>query len=492
MMNRDRDLLDAILRTDLQAFARQSFTTLNPGTNFLPNWHIDAICHHLELVRNGRIQRLIINLPPRSLKSSICSAAFPAFVLGHDPTARIIAVSYGSELAVKLANDCRAVLQSSWYRRLFPQTRVSSTKNTEIEIATTRHGHRLAASVGGSLTGRGGNFIIVDDPIKPQDAYSDSKRESVNDWYDNTLLSRLDDKRTGAIIVVTQRLHPDDLTGKLLRGADDWTVLSLPAIAEDGQQIPIGESRYHHRKAGDLLHPEREPLRVLNNIRSQIGSEKFSAQYQQSPVAPGGNMIKRDWICRYETLPTQPSSTYTLQSYDTASKPGEQNDWTVCTTWHIVGARYYLIDVLRRRLDYPTLRARAKEHARTLQPSIILVEDSGLGCALVSDLQAEQFNAVAVKVEYDKKTRMAIQSAVFENGHVYFPYQAPWLQELETELFAFPGSRYDDQVDSISQALAHKINASSIWSKKSVEGLENFTEAIALDQCWGLLMGRPW
>ena len=198
---------DAIVRNDFVSFIQKCFHLLLPKVPFLINWHIFAIAFHLELVRVGKIKRLIINLPPQSLKSIMSSVAFPAFVLGYDSSKHLIVVSYGSELAAKLGNDCRAVLQSAWYQRLFPGTRISRLKNTEAEVMTTRHGYRLATSVGGTLTGRGGDFVIIDDPIKPQDAYSDSMRESANDWFDNTLLTRLDDKRTGAIILVMQRLH---------------------------------------------------------------------------------------------------------------------------------------------------------------------------------------------------------------------------------------------------------------------------------------------
>jgi predicted phage terminase large subunit-like protein len=465
--------------------------TLNPGATFLPNWHIEALAYHLELIRTGKIRRLIVNMPPRSLKSIISSVAFPAFVLGHDPSKRLIVVSYGAELATKLGNDCRAVLQSGWYQRLFPGTRISRTKNTEAEVMTTRHGCRLATSVGGTLTGRGGEFVIIDDPIKPQDAYSDSKRESANDWFDNTLLSRLDDKRTGAIIVVMQRLHLDDLTGKLLRGSDDWTVLKLPAIAEQDEQIQIGEKGYHFRKAGDLLHSEREPMSVLNYMCAELGSDIYAAQYQQSPVPPGGNMIKRQWVLRYDNLPARTSSTHVLQSYDTASKGGGQNDWSVCTTWYVSEGRYYLADVSRGRFDYPTLKARAIAHAQLHRPTKILIEDTGVGTALVPELRDRGFTVIAVQVEQNKQTRMSVQSGKFESGRVFFPHRAPWLEDLEAELFAFPGSRHDDQVDSISQALAHRIER-SLWDAKSLEGLGKFIEGMAMDCYWRGVMGRPW
>jgi hypothetical protein len=260
MTSQDRVVLNAILRASFPSFVQRCFLTLNPGAIFQDNWHIEALAYHLELVRIGKLRRLIINVPPRFLKSTVCSVAFPAFVLGHDPSKRFIVASYGSELAIKLGNDFRVILQSAWYESAFPRTRISPIKSTEAEVMTTRLGYRLAVSVGGTLTGRGGDIAIIDDPIKPQDAYSDTKRAAANDWFATTLLSRLDDKRTGAIIVVMQRLHADDLTGKLLRGSDDWTVLSLPAIAEHDERIQIGGNSYHFRKAGDLLHPEREPL----------------------------------------------------------------------------------------------------------------------------------------------------------------------------------------------------------------------------------------
>jgi predicted phage terminase large subunit-like protein len=482
---------DTVLRNDFVSFIQKCFHLLLPKVPLLMNWHISAIAFHLELVRLGKIKRLIINLPPRSLKSIMSSVAFPAFVLGHDPGRRLIVASYGTELATKHGNDCRAVLQSNWYQRLFPETRISRVKNTEAEVMTTCHGFRLATSIGGTLTGRGGDFIIIDDPLKPQDAYSDSKRESANDCFDNTLLPRLDDKRTGAIIVVMQRLHLDDLTGKLLRGSEPWTVLNLPAIAEQDEQIQIGEERYHFRKVGDLLHPEREPMSVLDYMRAELGSDIFAAQYQQNPVAPGGNMIKRQWVRRYDHLPTRTSSTYVLQSYDTASKAGEENSWSVCTTWYVIEGQYYLVDLLRGRFDYPTLKARAIAHAQVHRPNKILVEDTGVGTALVPELQNCGFAAIAVQVEYDKKTRMSIQSGKFERGRVFFPRQASWLEELEAEVFPFPGSRHDDQVDSISQALAHEIQT-SFWDDKAFKGYNNFVEAMAMDHYWGRLMGRPW
>ena len=352
------------------------------------NWHICAIAYHLEQVRLGKIKRLIITVPPRSLKSIMCSVAFPAFVLGHDPTKRLIVASYGADLAIKHGNDFRAVVNSAEYRAIFPGMRISAMKNTQTEVVTTLNGFRLAISVDGALTGRGGDIIIIDDPIAALAALSQKSREHVRDWYFNTLLSRLDDKQNGAIVLVMQRLHEDDLAGVLLRGSDEWTVLSLPAIAEQDEQIPIGNGQFHVRHAGDVLHPERESREVLESLRAQLGAETFAAQYQQQPVAPGGAMIKRAWLRRYDQLP---KSGQIIQSWDVANKQGEENDYSVCTTWLVHENKYYLIDVLRGRFDFPTLRTKVSEHAKLHKASHILIEDAGVGTALIQELKTRAF-----------------------------------------------------------------------------------------------------
>jgi hypothetical protein len=269
----DMRLLDAICRTDVVSFIRRCFHLLAPGTTFHMTWHIEAMAHAFEQVRLGKIKRLIINVPPRSLKSIVGSVAFPAFVLGHDPRKHLVVVSYGSDLAVKHANDFRAVMNSQWYQGLFRLARVSAIKNTELEFITSQNGGRLATSIDATLTGRGGDIVIIDDPLKPVDALSDSKRERVKNWYKNTLVSRLDDKQNGAIIVVMQRLHVDDLVGMLLRDSpDEWSVLTLPAIAEQEEIIKISANRCHIRQIGEVLHPEREPKSILESMRAQFGS----------------------------------------------------------------------------------------------------------------------------------------------------------------------------------------------------------------------------
>jgi predicted phage terminase large subunit-like protein len=443
----------ALLRRDFTTFVRKVFATLESGQAYLSNWHNEAIAYQLERVRRGEIKRLIINMPPRSLKSVTASVAFPAFVLGHNPARRVICVSYSGDLAKKLANDFRAVAEARWYRELFPGTRIGQ-KDSENEIELTARGFRLATSVGGTLTGRGGDLIIIDDPLKPDDAYSETKRNAANEWFRNTLLSRLDDKRTGAIIIVMQRVHMDDLTGFVTSQSDEWEVLNLPAIAEADEDITISASEVHCRKAGEALSPEREPLSVLENLKAQLGSDAFSAQYQQMPVPPGGAMIQRDWIKRYVELPPQRECSLILQSWDTAHKVGPENDFSVCTTWFIShDGRRYLIDVWRKRVDYPELKAAVRNLASRYAANRVLVEDAGAGTALVQELLGEVDGILAVVADRDKMTRFSVVTTKFESGLVFLPERAPWLADFEAELFAFPGSRHDDQCDSVSQAL---------------------------------------
>jgi hypothetical protein len=217
------DEYKTILRSDLGYFAERCFSEINPQTGFLANWHIEVIAAKLAAVRQGKIRRLIINLPPRHLKSLMASVAFPAWCLGHDPSAQILCVSYAQDLADKLARDCRSVMTSPWYRRIFP-TRLAPHRQAVQEFVTTRQGYRLATSTGGVLTGRGADYILIDDPLKPDEALSDAQRKTANDWFSHTLYSRLNDKRCGAIVIIMQRLNEDDLVGHVL-AQEQWEVV---------------------------------------------------------------------------------------------------------------------------------------------------------------------------------------------------------------------------------------------------------------------------
>ena len=269
-----RRYLESKLATDFALFVRKVFETVSPGDEFLPNWHIDAMTCVAERIINGKIKRQIVMVPPRHLKSIIFSVALPAFLLGQDPTTRIICVSYAADLAVKHANDCRAVMKSEWYRRVFRNTVVSQEKDTQYETMTTGRGYRYATSLGGTLTGRGADLIILDDPQKPEEALSEANRNSAGQWFDTTLLSRLNSKSEGAVVLVMQRLHEDDLAGRLLEKGG-WQYLKIPAIADQDERVSIGPRRTFKRKAGSIIDPRRESLEDLERLRQSMGTLHF-------------------------------------------------------------------------------------------------------------------------------------------------------------------------------------------------------------------------
>jgi predicted phage terminase large subunit-like protein len=461
-----------ILRRDLMSFIELSFYELNPQAAFSTSHHIEVLASRLEACRQRKTKRLIVNLPPRSLKSHAVSVAFPAWLLGHDPTAQIICASYGQELAEKLARDSRALMASSSYRRLFPTTRLSSEKQSVSEFLTIEQGFRMSTSIGGVLTGRGADYIVLDDPLKPDEALSETRRSSVNQWFDNTLLSRLNSKENGVIIIVLQRLHQDDLAGHVLdQGA--WEVLSFSAIAEEDEAHIIEDSlgtRHFTRKAGEALQPERESLNTLKSIRQTIGEYNFASQYQQNPMPLGGAIVKSDWL-RYYDVSSRPSSfSCVLQSWDTANKSGELNDFSVGTTWGVFDEHYYLLDVFRRRLNYPELKRAVIEQARLYHVDSILIEDKASGTQLIQDLEKDCLFGLKpydAPPGADKILRLHAQTALFESGRVLLPASATWLEEYVRELTSFPGAKYDDQVDSTTQALDYlkKNSGLGVWLK---------------------------
>ncbi|MEH2567770.1 phage terminase large subunit [Bradyrhizobium sp. AZCC 2289] len=461
---KEQDLFNAVLRSDFKSFLHRCMQTLNPGAKFMANWHIEAISYQLQRVRAGEVTRLIINLPPRYLKSLTVSVIFPAFLLGHNPRLKIFGISYGNELSGKHAADFRAIVESSWYRRAFPNMRIARAADSDVK--TTQRGYRKSTSVNAALTGMGGDMFIIDDPQKPADAQSEVLRNGVTQWFSNTLRSRLDNKESGVIIVVMQRVHLLDLTGYLTENSDEWTVLSLPAIAEADERIAFGPHKHYLRHAGEALHPAYESLATLERLRAEIGSEVFAAQYQQAPVPPGGAMIRKQWLRYYEVAPERTYRTKVIQSWDTAAKNGAQNDWSVCTTWLIHERHFYLLDVTRGRYEYPRLRETAAALAERFKPGVIMIEDASTGIALAQELrQAGTYAVRPIPVERDKIGRLYVQQSKFEAGLVLFPKTARFLADLETELLTFPQGKTDDQVDSISQALAYKpgYDASLSW-----------------------------
>jgi predicted phage terminase large subunit-like protein len=461
MMNADVQIYFAAVRSDFKTFLRHAFTSLHPATAFLDNWHLDAIADRLEQGRRGRMPRLVVNMPPRHLKSFIVSVAWPAFLLGQDPSVKVICVSYSDDLARALAREFRRVVESGWYKQIF--TNVHLTKVTENEVTTDQGGLRLSTSVGGTLTGRGADFIVIDDPIKPDDARSDKARQSVNDWYRSTLLSRLDDKQRSVLILVMQRVHINDLTGFI--EAEGFHKLSLPAIAVQDEVIRIDDDHEHCREAGEALHPDRESLVVLEQIRNALGPANFNAQYQQAPDAPDGGLFKRKYF-RFVDQPPEMSGGTLFVSIDSALSTSDTADYSAISLLLGTQGTFYVLHAERGRWDYEALKARAgayvTRYGNNQRPVHFVVENAGSGISLISTLNASisrgdgRLRCFTYQPKQEKMARAAVTLPFFEEGRVVIvnePGRNAWVEPFVNEFLCFPNGRYDDQVDSLVQLL---------------------------------------
>jgi predicted phage terminase large subunit-like protein len=353
--------------------------------------------------------------------------------------------------------NTRLIFVQSWpllgYRRAFPKTIVSREKDTQFETMTTARGYRYATSLGGTLTGRGADLVVLDDPQKPEEALSEAQRNSAGQWFDTTLLSRLDSKSEGAVVIVMQRLHEDDLAGRLL-AKGGWKHLKIAAIAEQDENVPVGPGRVHKRTTGAVIDPRRESREDLERLKRSMGELFFSAQYQQEPIPLAGNLIKADWFKYYDTAPTFSGNDLLVISIDTAMKGAPSADYSVATVWLARGENAYLLDLWRERVDYPDLRRAVHRLNEEYSTAVLLIEDKGSGTSLMQDLRSENKAPIPINPEGDKITRLAAVSVQFESGAIWFPKGAPWLNSLKAELLGFPNVKHDDQVDSISQALS--------------------------------------
>jgi predicted phage terminase large subunit-like protein len=453
-----------VLWQDLYAFIHRSFLELNAQAKFHSNWHLEILSAKLREVSEGKCRRLIINIPPRHLKSHSASIAFPAWMLGIDPTKHILSVCYAQDLSDKLARDCRQLMQTPFYKNLFA-TRISQDRSAIADFETTEGGGRFSTSVGGVITGRGADIIIVDDPLKADDALSDARRNSVNEWYDNTLRSRLNSQEKGAIIIVMQRLHANDLVAHV-QEYEKWEVLSFPAIAEQDEiysvDTPLGHQNIR-RNAGDVLQPNLVSAATLESLRNSMTPYNFSAQYQQDPQPPAGLIVKREWLKFYSENEKPERFHQIVQSWDTANKATELSNFSVCTTWGVVGIELYLLDVFRGRLEFPDLKRVVRDQANLWDATLVLVEDKASGIQLIQELLSEGFTKVkpAPKQDGDKIMRLNVQTARIQGGFALFPKHAPWLETFLQEITSFPNSKYDDQVDSMVNMLAWGTEAAA-------------------------------
>jgi len=383
------------------------------------------------------------------LKSTMISVAWPAWLLGHNPSERIMVASYAQSLSLTHSTDCRVVIQAPWYQQLFKGTRLADDQNEKEKFATTLRGYRRAVSVGGAAIGEGGNILIIDDPLNPLQASHHHQRQSVNEWFDHTWATRLDDKQHGAMVLVMQRLHPEDLSGYLL-AKGGWEHLCLPAIAPERTTVQVGAFCYE-RAGGEPLHAAREPLAVLERLKLDLGSANFNAQYQQEPMKQVGGLVHAHWFGRVNV---EEEGAQIVQSWDTGVKAGDKHDPSACATFAVVDGVHHLIDMLLVRLEYPELKRAMINHAARFNPEAILIEDKASGQSLLQDLRREtQLPVIACMPDADKVTRLMRVTPLMEAGKVALPNHAPWLAAFEAEFFSFPDGAHDDQVDAVSQYL---------------------------------------
>jgi predicted phage terminase large subunit-like protein len=477
----DRRVADAVYRNSFGAFVYAAFKVVNPGTTFEPNWHIDCVCQRVETMVNGRkLLRLVLNQPPRTLKSFIVSVALPAWLLGRDPSTRIICASYSQDLANKFSRDCRKVIENKFYKQIFPNTKLDPKKTAETEFETTRGGYRYSTSVGGTLTGRGCNVMIIDDPSKADDANSVAALQGASDWFHNTAVTRLDNPATSIVIVTQQRLHVNDLSGNLIEAG--WRKLVLPAIATEAEDYSLADGETRHRPIGELLQPARDKLETLEDIRRQSGSRVFSAQYQQNPIPPDGNLIKATWLQRYPTCLERKGYRRVVLTCDPAGKTGPRNDYTAITITGVIEKEVHLLHVARGHWSILQMQDQIVALSQRWNVDLAVIEDTSSGMGLIQLLREQsRLNVIGRHPKDDKETRMCRHQGRFEAGRILLPKEASWLADFENEVLAFPNGRHDDQVDAFMLFLdwfsenEPNINqrwVGPIWISRAEAGLE--------------------
>ena len=464
------ELLTRQAARSLRAFVEQAWPVLEPTTPFLPNWHIDLVCEHLEAITAGQTTRLLINLPPRYMKSLLVSVFWPVWEWISSPSRRWICVSYSDALSLKLSLDRRTLVQSEWYQARWGHTvQLSSDQNVKGEFRNTRQGVMVATSVGGSVTGKGGDRIIVDDLHNPQQADSDAQREAALRFFRETLSTRLDTPKTGAVVVVMQRLHEADLSARCLELG--YRHLCLPVEADVATDIVFPVSgRVVTRAPGHLLWPAREGPTELALQRRQLGSTAFDTQYQQRPAPAGGRLFKRAWFKFYDK---RPRGSTGLASWDMSFKGGPSNDYVVGLQAAREGADVYLVDRVKGQWDFTeTCRQVVRLHGRYPETQTTLIEEAANGPAIINVLTGQIAGIIPVRPDGSKYARAEAAAPMVEAGNVWLPDPQPhgrarperaWVDDFLHQLCVFPTGAHDDDVDAFSQLIARCVRPKSGW-----------------------------
>lgn len=463
----------------LDDFTKAAWHVIEPGTPYVDGWHLTAISEHLEAINKGHIRNLLINIPPRHMKSIQVAVMWPVFTWINRPDFRWLFASYAGSLSVRDSLKCRRLIESPWFQDLWgDRFQLTGDQNAKTFFENDHSGYRFATSVGASTTGHGGDCIVVDDPHNALEANSDAMRESTLEWWDQAMSTRLNNPKTGAKVVVMQRLHEKDLSGHIL-AQGGWDHLCLPAEFERGRKLSTTKLGFKDPRTeeGELLWSNRFGPEEIDQLKIQLGEYGTSGQLQQRPSPAEGGMIKRSWFQLLEANKPLPKLLFVLQSYDTAFTERTHNDPTAQTTWGVFntekGKAVVLLDAWKDHMAYPDLRKKMYEEYKSAygdsdkKVDSVLIEEKGSGISLIQDLRR---SGVPIHTynpgRADKITRLNAIAPLIESGMVYLPEskknpgQNPaWVNPLMHELLAFPNAEHDDMVDSMTQALIYLRDA---------------------------------
>lgn len=480
----DAEYVDALYRTHFDAFAQRAFEVVEPGTKYEHSWYIDLIAEHLEAVFRGEIKRLIINIPPRHLKSYLVSAAYPAWVLGKTPSEKFINASYGSAVVEQNARNCRMILRSEWYQQLFPQTKIDPALDRQTHFETTQRGAYYAATALSPITGVGASTILLDDMVKPMEAFSDTIRTSTNQNIRTTFFTRLNDRRTGKIILIMQRLHEDDPTGNLLKDGG-WTHVKLPVEAKSQIVVSLGDKTWQ-MEPGQLLFPQRLDKAELDKIRLDMTELNFAGQYMQEPIPVGGGEFKSEWIKYYAPGSVKPKEMNIVILVDPAGgedlnkKKRKLSDWTAMMVAGCApDGNRYLLDMVRDRLN-PTDRIdtlfmlHRKWLALSGKPPKVGYERYSMQSDIHyihKKMQQEAYNFSVIELGGMMMKEERIRQLIpdFQNHRWFLPQSLIYVdgegrtfdlvQELVTsEMPNFPRARFDDCLDALSRIYTPELS----------------------------------
>jgi predicted phage terminase large subunit-like protein len=445
-------------RNSLHFFSKYTFQR-RKGYRWRDNWHHALICKALEDVFYGKTKRLIINLPPRYSKTELAVLNFITWCFGLVPDCEFIHTSYSSTLAENNSSNAQQIMVHEGYNELFPETMLASSAKAHWK--TTAGGVLYATGSGGSVTGFGagkmregfGGAIIIDDPHKANEAGSDTMRNGVIDWYQNTLSSRTNNPET-PIILIMQRLHESDLAGWLLAGGsgEEWTHLNIPAINEKDE----------------ALWPWKHDIETLRQMEKS-SPYVFSGQYMQRPAPLGGGIFKTAWWQWFNPA-AAPKFRRIVQSWDTAFKTKEANDYSVCTTWGETDTGFYLLDIWKDKVEFPDLKRMVVALGAKWKPNALLVEDKASGQSLIQDLRREtRLPIIPIRPTMDKVARANLVTPLIESGRVHLPEGHPEVANFVHSAAQFPNGAHDDDIDSVTQALTY-LSAAQAMQKVNIGG----------------------